>query len=155
MFKKMRRQDRELSSAETTELLAKGNYGVLSMVGHDDYGYGVPLNFVYTDGGIYFHCALEGQKLDSIRKNNKVSFCVVGEAIPLLDEFSMKYMSAIVFGRIREVEGDEKMNVLIALIEKYSTPEFLEKGKGYAEKAFGKTAVLRLDIEKITGKARR
>ena len=48
----------------------------------DDYGYGVPLSYVFQDNSIYLHCALEGKKLTYLRRHNKVSFCVVGEAEP-------------------------------------------------------------------------
>ena len=32
---------------------------------------------VYKDGKIYFHCAKNGHKLDAIKQNKKVSFCVI------------------------------------------------------------------------------
>ena len=154
MFKEIRRQDRKLSNADTDEVLLKGNYGVLSMIGESGYAYGVPLSYVYMDNGIYLHCALEGQKLSHIRNNNRVSFCVVGEANPLPDQFSMKYKSAIIFGKAREINGEEKLRALIGLVKKYSG-EYLEKGKEYAANSIDKTVVIRIDIERITGKARR
>jgi uncharacterized protein len=155
MFKEMRRQDRKLDRAETDEILKNGSYGVLSTVDEGNCAYGIPLNYVYMRNGIYVHCASEGQKLDNIRKNNKVSFCVVGEAFVLVDQFSMKYKSVIVSGNACEVDGDEKFEVLIALVAKYSSDEYLEKGREYAVSAFEKTTVIKIDIETITGKARR
>jgi uncharacterized protein len=154
MFKQMRRQDRELNGAETEEVLMNGTYGVLSMNGENDYSYGIPLSYVYMGDKIYLHCAAEGHKLDRIRVDNKVSFCVVGEAIPMREVFAMKYTSAIVFGKAEEVNGDEKMRALIAFVEKYSA-EYLEKGKQYAESAFQKTAVIKIAIDHITGKGRK
>ena len=154
MFKEMRRQDRKLSDAETDELLLNGNYGVLSIIGENGYAYGVPLSYVYSHDNIYLHCALDGQKLTDIRSNNKISFCVVGEANPLPDQFSMKYKSAIIFGKAMEIDGEEKWNALIAFVEKYSD-EYLEKGKELASSSLHKTVVIRIDIERITGKARR
>ena len=155
MFKEMRRRDRELSNVETEELLLKGTYGILSMNGDNDYGYGVPLSYVYTNGSIYLHCAIEGQKLNRIRGDNKVSFCVVGEATPLPDIFAMKYTSAIAFGKAGEVDGDEKMTALIAFVKKYSTEEYLEKGRQYAETAFQKTVLIKIAVEHLTGKGRK
>jgi nitroimidazol reductase NimA-like FMN-containing flavoprotein (pyridoxamine 5'-phosphate oxidase superfamily) len=151
MFKEMRRQDRKLSDAETDEILLNGNYGVLSMIGENGYAYGIPLSYVYSDNSIYLHCAMEGQKLTDIRNNNNVSFCVVGEASPLPDQFSMKYKSAIIFGKAIPIDGEEKLK---ALIEKYSS-EYLDKGKELASSSLHKTIVIRIDIERITGKARR
>ncbi|MDR3588107.1 MAG: pyridoxamine 5'-phosphate oxidase family protein [Negativicutes bacterium] len=156
MFNDVRRQDRMLSEQETADVLMNGGYGVLSMVGTNDYGYGVPLSYVYRDNSIYVHCALEGQKLAFLQNNNKVSFCIVTEASPLPDAFSMKYKSVIAFGKAVDVTGEEKMTALVALIEKYaSSDDYIVKGKEYAAQSFDKTAVLRLDIEHVTGKARR
>ena len=155
MFKEMRRQDRKLDRAETEEILKNAVYGVLSTVGRDNRPYGIPLNFVYTGDRIYLHCAAEGQKLENIRANRTVSFCVVGEAVPLPDQFAMKYTSAIAYGVASEVGGDEKLEALLALVAKYSPREYHEKGREYAARAFDKTAVIRIDIENITGKARK
>jgi nitroimidazol reductase NimA-like FMN-containing flavoprotein (pyridoxamine 5'-phosphate oxidase superfamily) len=155
MLNAIRRKDRELNQTETEKILVEGTYGVLSMNGENDYAYGVPLSYVYTGNGIYLHCAAEGRKITRIRNDNRVSFCVVGEAVPLVDQFSMKYESAIVFGKAYEVDREEKLKALILLVEKYSTGEYLEKGKEYALNSLHRTAVIRIDIELISGKARR
>ncbi|MFZ0928088.1 MAG: pyridoxamine 5'-phosphate oxidase family protein [Syntrophobacteraceae bacterium] len=155
MFNAIRRKDRALGRTEAEKILAKGTYGVLSMNGANDYAYGVPMSYVYTGNSIYLHCASEGRKITLIRNDNRVSFCVVGEAIPLVDQFSMKYESAILFGKASEVDQEEKLKALILLVEKYSTGEYLEKGKAYALNSLHKTAVIRVDIELVSGKARR
>lgn len=154
MFKAIRRQDRELTTAEANDILENGTYGVLSVSGDNGYAYGVPLSYVYTLGHIYFHCAPEGQKLSCIRMNNKVTFCVVGKAIPLPDKFSMEYASAIVYGEATEANEQEKKAVLKEFIEKYSS-DYVEKGNQYIENAHHKTVVIKLHIEHITGKARK
>jgi uncharacterized protein len=161
MFQELRRQDRGLNRPETEEILANGLFGVLSMNGGDDYAYGVPFSYVYLPNRIYLHCALQGKKLGHIRRDNRVSFCVVQGAEPffkLPDTFSMKYKSAMVFGKIYEVENDqEKLQGLIALVEKYyrDDPEHLERGKVKAANSLDRTAVLRIDIDHLTGKVRR
>lgn len=157
MFQPMRKKEREMSRQEAEEILAKGMYGVLSISGGDDYGYGVPLSYVYQDNSIYLHCALEGKKLDYLRRNNKVSFCVVGLAEPLPDKYSMKYESAIAFGRAIEINDHAtKVKTLIDLVEKYYTdPEHIEKGKEVAANFAPKTVVIRLDIDHLTGKVRK
>ncbi len=158
MFQELRRQDRGLNRLETEEILANGLFGVLSMNGGDDYAYGVPFSYVYLPNKIYLHCALEGKKLRHIRRDNRVSFCVVQGAEPLPAKFSMKYKSAMVFGKIYEVDNDqEKLQGLIALVEKYygGDPEHVERGKEKAANSLDKTAVLRIDIDQLTGKVRR
>ncbi len=158
MFQELRRHDRGLTRPEAEEILAAGSFGFLSMNGGDDYAYGVPFSYVYLQNNIYLHCALEGKKLRHIRRDNRVSFCVVQEAEPLPDEFSMKYKSAMAFGKIYEVDNDqEKLQGLIALVEKYyrDDPEHVERGRVKAANSLDKTAVLRIDIDHLTGKVRR
>lgn len=154
MFKDMRRQEREFSRAEATNILANESYGVLSMNGHNEYAYGVPISYVYLDNSIYFHCALEGQKLSRLCTDNKVSFCVVEKANILPDKFSMEYTSVIVFGRASEVQEKEKLKALFAFIDKYSS-DFVQKGREYAVNAQQRCSVIKIDIEHISGKSNR
>lgn len=154
MFKEMRRKDRSIDSEQAVQLLKNEQYGVLSTVGENGYAYGIPLNYAYYNGNIYFHCAVEGNKLDNIMFNNKVSFCVVGSTEPIPDKFSYRFESVVVFGRAEEVYDKEKEDALMALIQKYSS-EFIEKGQEYVRKDGIKSRVIKINIEHITGKARK
>lgn len=153
MFKTMRRQDRQVSGAEVAVILEKCEYGVLSTVNQNGYAYGVPVSYVYKDDSIYFHCANEGVKLDNIKMNNKVSFCVVGDKQSIPEKFTTAYESVIVFGQATIIQGQEKNDALVALIEKYA-PDHMEKGKEYIQKSNAKTTVVKIVIEHITGKVR-
>jgi nitroimidazol reductase NimA-like FMN-containing flavoprotein (pyridoxamine 5'-phosphate oxidase superfamily) len=157
MFQEMRRQDRQLSRAEAEAILAQGLYGFLAINAGDDYGYGVPFSYVYQDNQIYLHCAHEGKKLNLMRRNNKVSFCVVTGAEPLPHKYSMKYRSAMAFGKAVEVDDkEEKLAALIALVEKYYTDQdHIEKGKVKAAESLDKTLVIRIAVEHLTGKVRK
>lgn len=154
MFREMRRKDRKLGKEEIFEILKKGEYGIFSTISQNGYPYGLPVNYVYTNGSIYFHCAVEGHKLDNIKNNDKVSFCVVGPTQILPDKFSTKYESVIVFGRAIEVSGDEKNRALLELINKYS-PDYIEQGKEYIQKKNKDSKVIKIKTEHITGKGRR
>ncbi len=154
MFREMRRKDRELKKDEAIEILKRNDYGVLSTIGENGYPYGVPVNFVFLNNSIYFHCATEGHKLDNILYNGKVSFCVVGETAILPEKFSTNFESAIVFGRAEEVFDDEKGTALIEILNKYSS-DYIEEGKEYIKKASKFTKVIKINIEHISGKARR
>ena len=116
----MRRQDRQITQQESIEIVLKGEYGVLSMCTPTNEGYGIPLNYAYDGNNLYFHCAGEGTKLDYLRNNPKVSFCVVGKTQVLPSQFGTLYESVIVSGYTLEVEGTEKNEALKQLIEKYS-----------------------------------
>ena len=83
MFREMRRIKQQITLEECQEILKRASSGVLGLYGDDGYPYTVPLSFVYeegSDGGlgtIGFHCAKAGHKIDSIRRNEKVSFTVI------------------------------------------------------------------------------
>ena len=67
MKREMRRKDRLLTEKEAREILSEGEYGVLSTMGENGYPYGVPVNYVYLNDNIYFHCAADvGPKLENI-----------------------------------------------------------------------------------------
>jgi uncharacterized protein len=153
-MKTIRRKDREITRQEAVEILDSAEYGVLSTVGKDGQPYGVPLNYVYKNNSIYFHCALIGQKLDNIADNPGVSFCVVGKTKVLPDKFATEYESAVVFGLASEVHGNERYNALVWLLEKYC-PDFIDAGKQYIERKDKATKVIKIEISHISGKARR
>jgi len=151
----MKRKDREIERAEAEAILEKGLYGVLSLNGAAG-PYGVPICHALLNGLVYFHCAVKGRKVDLLRADDKVSFCVLAEAEPLPAAFSMKYRSAIVSGKAAEVTGRaEKLEALNALVLKYSGPGYAAEGRTKAEAALDMTAVYRINLEEISGKARR
>lgn len=154
MFREMRRKDRELKNNEVIEILKNSDYGILSTVSQNGYPYGVPVSFVFINNSIYFHSATEGHKSDNILNNSKVSFCVVGQTCILPDKFSTNYESVVVFGRAVEVIEDEKDTTLLEMINKYS-PDYMEEGKEYIKNASIRTKVIKINIEHISGKARR
>lgn len=151
-MREMRRNDRQMPHAEAEVLLLNGEYGILAVLGDEDYPYAVPVSYAYEDGAIYIHGAKEGHKLDGIRRHSKVSFSVVGDTEVLPGTFTTKFESVIAFGEAVEVEGKEKQMGLMALIRKYS-PDFLEKGEKYVNHSQMKTAVIKITISQLTGKA--
>ena len=154
VFRDVRRKDRMLNNERAMQLLQSGEYGFLAMCGKNGYGYGIPLNYVLEGKSIYFHCAPEGFKLESIRKNNLVSFCVVGRTQVLPGEFSTAYESALAFGRIAcELSEEERYKALDLLVAKYSS-DFTDISQPYIRKLFHRTNILRLDMEHLSGKAK-
>jgi nitroimidazol reductase NimA-like FMN-containing flavoprotein (pyridoxamine 5'-phosphate oxidase superfamily) len=158
MFREVRRQNRILEDeARIRELLSDSEYGFLSLgVAENGYGYGIPISYVYDKdtNSLYFHCAPEGQKLDMIRRNNKVSFCVVGITQPVANKFTTLYESVIVFGKaVIDLPDDEKRKTLRLLVRKYSAG-FEELGETYMDKSWNRTGVFKIEIEHITAKAK-
>ena len=97
-MKELRRKDREIPNDEALSILSSAEYGVLSTSSPGGIPYGVPLSFCLIDGSIYFHCAMEGRKIENIENNSTVSFCVVGATEVLPSKFGTKYESTIVSG---------------------------------------------------------
>jgi len=154
MDREMRRQERALDESRTQALLHNGEYGVLSTTSFDGEVYGVPMSYVASNGVIYFHCAMVGHKIDNIKTNPLVSFCVVGTTAISPAAFTTAYESVIVAGIIETVTAEEeKKDALRLLVKKYS-PGFETEGDLYIDKAFQKTKILKLTIDRITGKGR-
>ena len=148
----MRRKEKLMNSEETIAILEKGEYGHLATVGQDGYPYSVPLNYVYSEGSIYFHSAKTGHKVDNMRLSDKASFTVVGNYQVFPERFDTEYDSVVVFGKVSEVITEEEVKKgLWLLVDKYSA-NHQEKGKEYIEKAWDKLSLFRLVIEEMTGK---
>ena len=155
MFPKMRRSDRALLSDEVHEILETAKYGIMASIGANGYPYGVPISFVVMNGKIFFHCAADvGSKVENIRANPKVCFTVVGYTEPLPEKFVTIYESVIIFGTAKEAHSESKKTALLKILAKYSS-DHLESGRRYLEKLFDKTSVFEINIEHITGKARK
>jgi uncharacterized protein len=129
--------------------------GRLATLGKDGYPVIKPLNYVYFRDRIYFHSAGEGEKIDDIRRDERVCFevdiplrYVSGDANPC--SASYRYRSVIARGKACIVEDpDEVLESLSALMKKYQ-PE-----GGYGEflpEKLALTAVVRIDLHVITGK---
>ena len=79
MFREMRSKANMLTNEEVENILKTSPNGTLALYGENGYPYSVPVNFVYSDGKIYFHGAAEGYKLDCMKKDPHVSFSVIGK----------------------------------------------------------------------------
>ena len=153
MFREMRRTKQLLSEVETIEILQSCTSGVLAVTGNNDYPYAVPLSYVYKDGKLFFHFAKAGHKIDSILKNNKVSFCVIKTDDVIQNTFTTYFRSVIVFGRAKIItEDSEKKYALECLVEKYS-PDYIAEGQSEIEREWKLVNVAEVEIEHMTGKA--
>jgi hypothetical protein len=118
--------------------------------------YIVTMNFGYTGGEnpcLYFHCAPEGRKIELIGKNNFVCFEMDTDHLLFKGDkgcdWGMKYSSVVGYGKISIVPShEEKKRGLDSIMSHYSDRSDFT----YDEKLFSHTAVLRLDIEEMTGK---
>lgn len=159
MFRELKRINQKLDNDECIEILINGKRGVLSVIGDNDYPYCFPMNYYYNkdDNAIYFHSGKKGHKIDSINKNNKVSFCVYtkGKKDNELLDWAYTIKSIIVFGNIEiinniDVNNNKLLQVIKDLCYKFT------KDDNYIEKeikdSLKNTILLKLNIENICGK---
>lgn len=153
MFREMRlKEENQLSQEQTMEILEKAVYGVLALEGDNNYPYAVPVNYALEGNTIYFHGAVEGHKVDAVRRNEKVSFCVVTQADIVPKAYNCLYLSAVAFGKIRIIEDDaEKQKALERMVAKYAKG-LEEGGRKYAKASWNKVLTFAIEIEHITGK---
>ncbi|MDR1573298.1 MAG: pyridoxamine 5'-phosphate oxidase family protein [Clostridiales Family XIII bacterium] len=153
MFRAMRRTGKERSKEEAERILREASYGTLALCGDAGYPYSLPVNHVYADGKIFFHCATTGHKLDAIRGDDRVSFSVVARDEVVPEEFHTHFLSAVAFGRARVLSDDDaKRRALERILERFS-PDHIEAGKAYIERDFDKVAVVEITIEHLTAKS--
>jgi len=109
MFREMLRKKQQLSQEECISILKTELRGVLSVLGDDDYPYGMPINHYYceADGKLYFHGGKTGHKIDAMKRHDKASFCVYDQGFRKEGDWALNIKSVIVFGRIEFVEDRE------------------------------------------------
>lgn len=149
----MRRNDKEIRDEDTIKSIIKRATVCRLGLSENNVPYIVPLNFGYKDNFLYFHSAREGKKIDMIRSNNDVCFEIDSDNEIVEGEkacgWSMKYYSIIGFGKAFLVEDfEEKRKALDVIMGHYSGESSFE----YPEEAVNNTSIIKVKIERMTGK---
>ena len=153
MFRNVARVKQVLSEEECIAILKNEPRGILSVIGDNDYPYGMPLNHYYNeeDGKLYFHSGKKGHKIDAITKNPKASFCVYDSGVRENGNWYLTIKSVIVFGKIEIIEDREKIYDIARKLsykftndEEYIEHEIIHSGPG--------TLMFALVPEHMTGK---
>ena len=106
-FRAMRRHRQQLSQEESISIFERATSGTLALLGDDDYPYAVPISFVYREGCLYFHSAVEGHKIDAIQRHDKASFCVIDQDNVQGEKYTTYFRSVIAFGHVSIIEDAE------------------------------------------------
>ncbi|HDL85142.1 MAG TPA: pyridoxamine 5'-phosphate oxidase family protein [Candidatus Acetothermia bacterium] len=114
--------------------------------------YVVPVNFGYDSGCLYIHSALEGTKLDILRRNPLVSFEVdIDHALVAGREpcsYTFHYRSVVGFGTsaiLKDLAEKRKgMDVIIG--------HYVVSVASYPDAALKEAAVVRIAISSMTGR---
>lgn len=153
MFRELSKKSKEFGKDECIQLLKSENRGVLSVLGDDDYPYGMPMNHWYNekDGNIYFHTGLVGHRTDALEKHNKVSYCVFNEGYKNEGEWAYNVKSVIVFGKM-EMLTDPEVITEVATDLSYKFTDDTEYITREIAENIDHTLILKLVPEHICGK---
>ena len=152
MFRQMRRFKQAPSNEECTEILQKNTSGILAVSGDDDYPYAVPLSYVYSSSKLIFHCAPVGHKIDSINKNNKVSFCVIDKDEVIPEKYTTYFRSVILFGKANIIKDDQTKREAIELLAAKYSPNDSEGRITEINREFKQVCLVEVIVDHITGK---
>lgn len=159
----MRRKQCQIKDRKTIEhILKRARIGRLATMGQDGFPYITPVNYVWWNDSVYFHCAHEGEKIDNIRRDSRVCFEV---DIPLayLDvpydssrptcHVHQFYHSVIIRGKALVVDDiEEKVASLNALVSVHEEGgEFEPLTEDTREVGF--CSVIAVRVESISGKS--
>ena len=153
----MRRKDREITDFnEIINIIKKCDVCRIAL-NDKDFPYIVPLNFGLDIQGkevyLYFHCAMEGKKLDLIAKDNRVTFEMDCDHNFILDEermsCTMGYESVIGHGVIETVPDENKYVSLKILMRQYHAEDFK-----FNTDMMRVTTVLKMTVIDMVGKRR-
>ena len=153
MFREMLKKNKMISMEECMEILKNETRGVLSVIGDNDYPYGMPMNHWYNeeDKKIYFHCGKSGHRLDALQKCNKVSLCVYDAGCREEGEWAFKVKSVIVFGKMEIIDDmDRIVDITRKLSYKFTQDENYIQNE--IDKYAAGTLLLQLTPEHICGK---
>lgn len=149
----MRRKDKEIIDREEIDAIINEAKVCRIALSLNNVPYVVPVNFGYKDNCIYFHSALEGKKIDWLKENNNVCFEMdIGREniqgnIPC--SWGTNYKSVIGMGKATFVnEFEEKKSAMNIIFRHYSDGSDYE----FREKQLNRIALIKIEIEEITGK---
>lgn len=159
----MRRAKYEITDMNRLiDIMNSTNIGRMASLDESGCPYITPVNFVFYEGRVYFHCAPEGEKLDNIKRDPRVCF----EAdVPLAYlEISFNdtgnpcnthqlFHSVVIRGKARILEdGRLKTRALNALVAKHEKNEAF-KPVSEDMPNYKACRVVEITPETITGKS--
>jgi nitroimidazol reductase NimA-like FMN-containing flavoprotein (pyridoxamine 5'-phosphate oxidase superfamily) len=148
----MRRSEREITSrVEIDAILQRAS---VLYLGVQDEGapYVVPLHFGYDGTALFIHSALEGRKIELLRRHPRVSFTVTLDEAAVPGEvgcaWSARYRCVMGVGEARFLtERAEQLHALDSLLGKFAAGPF-----AYREDVLARTAVIAITIRELSGK---
>ena len=117
------------SKEKIIEFLSSQQTGRISSIDENGFPQIIPMNFVFINDTVYIHSHIRGEKLDNIRRNQKVGF-EVDKSLEFLPSYfsdptdaslaDTLYISVVIKGNASIVsDKEEKTNGLNGLMKKY------------------------------------
>ena len=117
------------SKEKIIEFLSSQQTGRISSIDENGFPQIIPMNFVFISDAVYIHSHIRGEKLDNIRRNQKVGF-EVDKSLEFLPSYfsdptdaslaDTLYISVVIKGNASIVsDKKEKTNALNGLMKKY------------------------------------
>ena len=151
----LRRKDREQTEEFAWQVADAAPFACLGLVTPEGEPYQVPISPAREGNCFYFHCALEGKKLDCLTANPKVCLSFVTGVEPIPEQYTTRYQSALVFGTAYPVtQEEEKRLALKRICQRYAASAM----DGYQEEAnrlLSRTGIWKIQVESITGKEKK
>ena len=147
----MRKASREMPAEWAIEVLKRAPFITVSFTRADGTAYGLPMSMACTDDRTwYFHCALEGEKLDAIRAHPEVCLSAVTKCQPTVGpkdgSFTLQYQSAVAFGRAEIVTSDEEKILGLRVISQRFLPHHMDAFDASIARSLSRTAVVRITL---------
>ena len=117
------------SKEKIIEFLSSQQTGRISSIDENGFPQIIPMNFVFINDAVYIHSHIRGEKLDNIRRNQKVGF-EVDKSLEFLPSYfsdptdaslaDTLYISVVIKGNASIIsDKKEKTNALNGLMKKY------------------------------------
>ncbi len=152
----MRRTDRQRDRAFAYGVIDRCEYGTAAFSTGEETPYCIPLSLVRVGDDLFFHCALQGRKLDLLRARPRVCVTFVTGTQPVYlaegNNYTTYFQSAVVTGPAFEVtDPEQKTAALRALCEKL-LPGDMEGFDAAIRRSLSATAVWGIHMETAEGK---
>ena len=149
------------SKEKIIEFLSSQQTGRISSIDENGYPQIIPMNFVFINDAIYMHSHIRGEKLDNIRRNQKVGF-EVDKSLEFLPSYfsdptdaslaDTLYISVVIKGNGSIVsDREEKTTALNGLIKKYQPEGGYEPIKPEMD-VLNEVEVIKIVPESLRGK---
>lgn len=140
-----------MDSQWALEVMHKAPYITVSFIDTEGKAYGLPLSLASDDEvNWYFHGALEGKKLESVKAHPEVCLSAVTRCTPTIGpkdgSFTLQYKSAIAYGKAEIVTGEaEKIHALRLICQRF-LPQHMDAFDQSIARSLGRTAVIRITL---------